>query len=239
MLCMLVLGTWTVSRATTQSPLMLLPLAASYQLGGFYYEAPLLDGWRQVGLGPESLELVYAEQVPPDSINTRCYVTIRAFPVSDPGLVSDAESLAQVSLRQQLEKRRDRLIGYSPVRRVPGEADIYAFSIISKNTLASSGQDQEKQLTEVFWVNLAADKSEYLVLHLSSQEADVPTQIYFDHLYGSLASLRHSSSRQAPGAGDAASGSAAADAGSGVVGSSGSAAVGAVGSGPSGGLGEQ
>lgn len=191
-----------------QDVAMLVVPNAHYTLGAFGYDPPLLEGWRTVGGGPTSLNLVYAERVNEDQINSRLHVQVESFPIPDPKMVTDGPSLADLGRRQQIKARGDTVVAFSDVTRVPGENEIYQYEIVSK-----AG---EEKLHEIFFTTLAPDKSAYAVAMAATQEEDYATQPYWSQFYGSLASFKPTASEETAKDADGAK-TQAADAAHGVA----------------------
>ncbi|MFT4570125.1 MAG: hypothetical protein ACI8TX_001436 [Hyphomicrobiaceae bacterium] len=175
-----------------------------YSLGGFIYKAPTLDGWKQLIRSDESFEIVYAERASvTDDINSKLHVVARVFPIPNPEVIPNSAYLVQLARSQQIEKRKDLLVALSAAAEVPGTHDTWTFTLITPSPLAEEG-DTERMLHEDFYVSLAPDKSEYLVLNAKTEDPEYRTQLWFGHLYGSLASIEHSSEAASDsGGGDA------------------------------------
>ncbi len=169
-------------QAMAQGTSVLHSVAETYEISKFHYNAPQFDGWRQIDSG-DALLLVYAEQVDDVAIRTRCSVVMRAYEIEDPREVKDAEWLAQISRIQQLETRAEHVVSDTPVERVSADSGLYRFKIVSKEDSTPDGRH------ELFYVVLAPDKSEYVVVHFVSEESGFDGELYFQQFYGSLASL--------------------------------------------------
>jgi len=179
-----------------QDVAMLVVPNAHYTLGAFGYDPPLLEGWRAVGGGPTSLNLVYAERINDEQINSRLHVQVETFPIPDPKMVTDGASLADLGRRQQIKARGDAVVAFSDVTRVPGKNEIYQYEIVSKVG--------EAKLHEVFFTTLAPDRSAYAVAMAATQEEDYASQPYWSQFYGSLASFKPVAAEEtAKDAGDA------------------------------------
>jgi hypothetical protein len=185
----LLLACATVAQAQEMMQLDAPP--ESYQAGGFHYEPPTLDGWRQLVASPESFEIIYAEAREEGTIESKLHVVGRVFPIPQPEAVPDSGYLVQLARSQQIEKRKDILVALSAAAPVPGTADIWTYTLIVPSPLAKEGE--ERMLYEDFYVALAPDKSEYFVLNANTEDPDYRTQQWFAHFYGSLASVRHRS----------------------------------------------
>ena len=57
----------TASYAAAQDVSTLNPVARTYGVLGFSCQAPKGDGWREVGSGPDYVQLIYAEQLGPET----------------------------------------------------------------------------------------------------------------------------------------------------------------------------
>lgn len=173
--------------AQAQQVLQLLVPPSTYNLSGFTYEPPQVDGWRQTSLDPAGVEMIYAETKDGESVDTRCHVVARAFPIPSPEAVEGLAQLAEASRQQQYDKRRDEVIGLSP--SVPlADSGLYTYSFVVKSPV-----NEEERGYEDYYVTMAPDKSEYLIMQLVTRDEDFRDQLYFNYLLGSLASLRHRS----------------------------------------------
>lgn len=149
--------------AAAQGMAVYAPVSPQYSLGNFEYSAPQTDGWRQVSSDHSVLRLVYAELLSEDLLNTRADVVLEAFEIPDPALVTTGLALAQSALAQQVDKRKETMIGYTRVATVESGVETYAFTIASR-------LPDEKTRFETFFVSLAADKSQYLAAKLTIDE---------------------------------------------------------------------
>lgn len=178
-----------------QSISVYAPIQDQYSLGGFAYEAPKTDGWRQVASDGNTLMLVYAETTGDEQINTRTQIEMQAFSAPPGAITGDVLWLTEQGHAQQVKERGDALVEFSKISPVSGGGDIMRYSLTSK----IGGTEQ---LIEVFYVALAGDKSEYLVAKLSTKESDYATQPYVTAYEASLATLRHGEGKpadEAPG----------------------------------------
>jgi hypothetical protein len=176
-----------VPSALAQGVLTLVEPAPSYNLSGFRYVPPQADGWRQLSVDPAGAEFVYAETADGTTINTRCQVTMRAFPVPDPTKVEGVGQLGNASRQQQYDSRRDEVLGLSSAVPLAG-SDLFTYSFVVKSPV-----NEDERGYEDYYIGLAGDKSEYLVVQLVTRDEDFRDQVYFSYLLGSLASLHHSS----------------------------------------------
>jgi hypothetical protein len=159
------------------------PVQPLYKLGDFDYRAPTADGWRQVTSSASGFVLVYAEEVPPDQINTRIQVEAEAFAVPDPKAIQDLMWLTEQGQAQQVKERGDKLIAFSKIAPVSTNDKVLSYALVTRIG--------EEDLQESFFVTLAPDKTSYLVAKLTTKEPDYRQQIYFGQFEASLASLLH------------------------------------------------
>jgi hypothetical protein len=155
-----------------------------YTIGGFRYAAPTSDGWRQVASGGEALELVYLESLGQDQVNGRAYVAMQAAEIPGDSPVKDLEGLATLSRNQQMEARGDNLVAYSPTALVAGRQDMRTFRLVT-----SMAGEPDRKLFEVFYVALAPDISQYLVMNFATNDEDYENQLFFAQFFASLASV--------------------------------------------------
>ncbi len=173
---------WPAARSVAAAAEQVLrPPSPSYRVGGFVYGAPTGAGWRELSASPTTVELVYVEMVSAKKLNSRAHVVVEASKVPEGARVEGGEALARTSLEQQAAARADSLVAKSAVSPVPGDSGFYSYTISSK----LKGVD----LIEVFYVLLAADRSEYVVVKLATRDADYQTTPYYTDIYASLASF--------------------------------------------------
>jgi len=172
--------------AAAQGVSVYAPVLPQYELGDFRYKAPSQDGWRQVTSSENSFILVYAEQVPPDQINTRVQVDAEAFAVPDPAVIQNLLWLTEQGQAQQVKERGDNLVAFSKITPVASNANVLSYALVTR-----AGSED---LHEVFYVMLAPDKTSYLVAKLTTKEPDHRQQVYFTQFEESLASLAYKSS---------------------------------------------
>ncbi len=184
---------WVGGTAQAQGLTQLDPVAPKYTLGSWAYEAPQFDGWRQLASSTRTLDLVYAERVDDERINTRIAVTLGAFDIPEEARpTADPALLAELSRRQQIKAREGQDLLFSAVEPVPGDNGLQTFSLVTRDGEGNNA------LHESFYVALAADRSEYLVVQMATQEMDFAGQGYFQQFFASLASLRSSIAQAAP-----------------------------------------
>ena len=180
----LVLALALCGTAAAQGLSMYAPLAPKYQIGDFEYQAPKVDGWRQVTSGEVSFILVYAEMIEGDKINTRAQVNAEAFAIPEnAALGHDTLWLTEQGQAQQVKERGDSLVAFSKIAPVKANADVLSYSLVTKQG--------DIELFETFYVMLAPNKSSYIVAKVTTKDTDFRTQPYFGQLEESLASLRH------------------------------------------------
>lgn len=194
--------------AHAQGTAQLDPVAKSYTLGRFAYEAPLADGWRQLANAKDSLQLVYAEQLEDNKINTRCHVVLEIHELpADSGVPGVAE-LAEVGRRQMGDRVKAEMAAISPVAAVPGVENIYTYRF-----LLHGPPEMGSDYYQVYYVALAPDKTQYVVIQLNTKDMDYENQIYFQQFYATLARLKY----QAPAAANVPGAGAAGSAGAGAT----------------------
>lgn len=162
-----------------------------YELNGFQYAPPTLDGWKQLVRSPESFEIIYALRSAEDAIDSKLHIVGRTFPIENPDVVRDGAHLVSLARAQQIEKRKDILIALSVAEQVAGTNDVWTYTLIVPSPLAEDGD--ETRLHEDFYVALAPDKSSYFVLNAITEDEGYREQPWFLHFFGSLASVKHSS----------------------------------------------
>jgi hypothetical protein len=169
--------------AAAQGVSVYAPVMPQYQFGEFEYTPPKEDGWRQVASSQSGFILVYAEQVPPDQINTRVQIEAEAFAVPDPRVIQGLMWLTEQGQAQQVKERGEKLIAFSKIRPLASSKNVLSYALVTR----TGGEDVQ----EVFYVALAPDKTSYLVVKMTTKEPDYRQQAYFSQFEGSLASLVH------------------------------------------------
>ncbi len=172
--------------ASAQEYMQLNTPAAEYTLGRFKYKAPQTDGWRQMANIQTSLSLVYALQPEPDKIDTVFGVVMEAHDIPPEATVEGAAALAAASANQMAEARKDALVARSPIEAVPGIEHTYTYRL-----LVHSPVEGQPDGYEIYYVMMAPDKSQYLVIQCIAKNQDYGNQLYFTEFFGSLASLRY------------------------------------------------
>jgi hypothetical protein len=180
--------------AFSQDFMQLDVVAPEYTLGNFKYQAPKTDGWRQMAQVKSSLSLVYAQQPEPDKIETVFGVAMEAHEIPEGVVIESAAALAATSANQMAEARKADLVARSPVEAVPSIPNLYTYRLLVHAPVAGTPDGYE-----IYYVMLAPDKKQYLVIQCIAKVQDYGDQIYFQQFYGSLASLRYEA-----GAGNAA-----------------------------------
>ncbi|HYC54239.1 MAG TPA: hypothetical protein VEL28_04800 [Candidatus Binatia bacterium] len=171
-----------------QPMLQLDPIPPKYTLGRFEYEPPRADGWRQIANSTQSLQLVYVEQMPgSDEINTKFGVVMEAHDIPAGTQIPTPHYLAELSRTQQAEQRKSDITGVSPILLVPGTTNIYTYRFLAKTPEGAS----EPEAYEVFYVTMAPDESQYLVIQCITKEKTYENQVYFTQFYATLPSIKH------------------------------------------------
>ena len=171
--------------AAAQDVSTLNPIARSYGILGFGYPAPKGDGWREIGSGPDYVQLIYAEQLGPDTINTRLAFEAHAFLIPDPSKAPDASVLAQLSMSQRMQEFKDaqqELVAMSKIEPVQADVPMFQYTLVVKF--------DEKDRFVNYFVAMAADKSQYFAAKLETQENDFRDQPYYAPLLESLTALK-------------------------------------------------
>lgn len=172
--------------AFAQDFMQLDVVAPEYTLGSFKYQAPKTDGWRQMANVQSSLSLVYAQQPEPDKIETVFGVAMEAHEIPEGVVIESAAALAATSANQMAEARKADLVARSPVEAVPSIPNLYTYRLLVHAPVAGAPDGYE-----IYYVMLAPDKKQYLVIQCIAKVQDYGDQIYFQQFYGSLASLRY------------------------------------------------
>jgi hypothetical protein len=142
---------------------------------------------------------VYAEQVREGTIETRFGYTMEAHEIPAGVTVADAAALAETSRKQMSEARKADLVAISPIEAVPSIENMYTYRL-----LVHSPVEGMPDAYEVYYVLMAPDKTQYLVIQCITKSPDYGDQIYFTQFYGSLVSLKYSPPVPAGDAGGAA-----------------------------------
>lgn len=157
-----------------------------YTLGGFKYEPPKADGWRQIVNTPNTLSLVYAEQKDEQTIETRFGVVIEVHDIPAETKVENVAALAELSRDQMAESRKADLVGVSPVEAVPSVENLYTYRL-----LVHSPVEGQPDAYEVYYVSMSPDATQYVVLQCITKTPEYGNEIYFLQFYGSLTSLKY------------------------------------------------
>lgn len=160
--------------------------AAKYTLGRFVYEAPSMEGWRQLANVRSSLSLVYAEQKEENVIETRFGVALEVHDIPANVTVPDAAALADTSRKQMAEARKADLVALSPIEAVPSIDNMFTYRLLVRAPLPD-----KPDAYEVYYVTLSPDKTQYVVVQCITKAQDYADQLYFLQFYGSLASLKY------------------------------------------------
>ena len=183
---LLAVTTGALPVAADQELMQLTAPASSYTLGRFSYEPPKVDGWRQISNVTDSLSLVYAEQKEADSIDTRFGVAMEAHEIPVGVQVENAAALAALSRTQMAEARKTDLVASSPIEAVPSIDNLYTYRLLVHPPVAGN-----PDAYEVYYVAMAPDKSQYLVVQCITKTPDYANELYFNQFYGSLSSLKY------------------------------------------------
>lgn len=169
-----------------QEMLQLTAPAAEYTLGRFKYNPPQVDGWRQVANLQSSMSLVYAEQKSEDTIDTRFGVAIEVHDIPSTVQVENAAALADLSRRQMSEARKADLVGLSPIAPVASVENLYMYRMLVHSPIKG-----DPDAYEVYYIMMAPDKTQYLVIQCITKTQDYENELYFNQFFGSLASLKY------------------------------------------------
>jgi hypothetical protein len=113
--------------------------------------------------------------------------------------VKDAAALAALSANQMAEARKDDLVARSPIEAVPTLDNIYTYRL-----LVHAPVKDQPDAYEVYYVALAPDKTEYVVIQCITKTPDYANELYFTELYASLATLKYQGGADAAKPADAA-----------------------------------
>lgn len=172
--------------AFAQGVMQLTVPASEYTLGRFKYRAPNADGWRQLSNVTDSLSLVYAEQKAEAMIDTRFGVAIEVHEIPPEAQVENAAGLAELSRKQMIEARKADLVAQSAIAPVPSIDNLYTYRLLVRSPI----KDQPEAY-EVYYVAMAPDKSQYVVIQCITKNQQYENELYFQQFYGSLASLKY------------------------------------------------
>lgn len=180
------IGTAVLPAAAQDVMQLVVPSKKEYTLGRFRYSPPTSDGWRQIANNTSTLSLVYALQKAEDQIETLFGVAAEVHEIPETVHVESAAALADLSRKQFAEQRKEDLVALSGIEAVPGVENLYTYRLLVKTPIA----DRPPQY-EVYYVMTAPDKTQYLVIQCITKTQDYDKDIYFNELYGSLASLKY------------------------------------------------
>lgn len=166
----------------------LAPPAPEYKLGRFKYQAPQIDGWRQIANNTNSLSLIYAEQKGETQIDTLFGVTLEVheIPAEARANIASAATLAELSRQQLAEQRKADLVAQSPIEAVPSVENIFTYRLLVHAPVKDMPDSYE-----VYYVAMAPDKSQYVVIQCITKDQQYGDSIYFNQFYGTLASLKY------------------------------------------------
>jgi hypothetical protein len=184
LLALLVSFPFSASPASAQGVTVYGVVQPEYRVGSFRLYPPTGDGWRQVTNEASVLRLVYAEVLDSGAIHTRADIMAEAFPIPSPDLVDSALRLALNGQSQQMEQYGDTLLGYTRVEKVDSKVETHAYTLKLRLTEA-------KTRYEIFFVALAPDKSEYLVVKFTIDEEGYLKQPFFEEFVKSFAKMNH------------------------------------------------
>jgi len=173
------------TQAAAQDYTALTPLVRTYSLLGFSFQSPKGDGWREVGSAPDAVQLVYAEQLTPDTINTRLAFEGHAFVILDQSKAPDAATLAQLSMSQRLREAKDagqELVAMSKIAPVQADVPVFEYTIVLK-------LDQKDRFLNYF-VAMAPDKTQYFAAKLETEDLNFRDQPYYAPLRESIGTLK-------------------------------------------------
>ncbi|MFN2427750.1 MAG: hypothetical protein ABR587_15040, partial [Candidatus Binatia bacterium] len=172
--------------AAAQDMMQLTVPAPEYTLGRFKYEAPKTDGWRQLANYQQGLSLVYAEQKDEDTIETRFGVAFEVHEIPENIQVESASGLADLSRRQMAETRKSDLVALSGIEAVPSIENMYTYRLLVRSPVPDM-----PEAYEVYYVVMAPDKSQYIVIQCITKSQTYADEIYFTQFYGSLTTLKY------------------------------------------------
>lgn len=172
--------------ASAQGMMQLDSPKQEYSLGGFRYRPPMVDGWRQVANVQSSLSLVYVERKSEETIETIFGVVFEAHDIPAETKVESAAALADLSRKQMAEARKDDLAGLSPIEAVSSIDNLYTYRLLVHSPIKG-----DPDVYEVYYVLMAPDSKQYVVVQGITKTQDYAAQIYFTQFYGSLASLKY------------------------------------------------
>ena len=183
-LALLVLSPFYASLASAQEFSVYSPVQSEYRVGSFRLQPPSGDGWRQVANDATVLRFVYAEVLDSGAIHTRADIVAEAFPIPSPDLVSNALRLTLNGQKQQMEQHGDALLGYTRVEKVDAKIETHGYTLKLRLT-------ELEQRYESYFVTLAPDKSEYLVVKFIADEEDYAKQPFFKQFVASFAKMSY------------------------------------------------
>jgi hypothetical protein len=200
-----VLGSALVAQA--QGMLQLDPITTDYTLGRFKYAAPRTDGWRQIANARDSLSLVYVESAEEGKVETRFGVVMEVADIPPEQSIPDAAFLAQLSRNQMAEQRKADIVALSPIEPVPSIENLYTYRF-----LVRAPENLGYNAYEVYYVAMAPDKTQYVVVQCITKNETYANEIYFNEFYASLPSLKYGGAAAAsPPAGSASPPASAAE----------------------------
>jgi hypothetical protein len=181
----LVLGCAAGARAQGLS--VLNPLAPTYPMLSFTFESPKGDGWRELGAAPDSVRLIYAEQLAEGQINARADFNAQAFEISTTEKVQlpDLFTLTRMSMAQRQKEKKDEgseVVAMSPPEQLDALLPMYGYTLVVKTG--------ELEVFEHYFVVLAPNKAEYLSAKLVTKEKDFREQAYFKGIESSMKTLK-------------------------------------------------
>jgi hypothetical protein len=174
--------------APAQDMMQLNVPAAEYSLGRFKYVPPKVDGWRQIANMKDALSLVYAEQLPDEKIETKFGVAFEAhdIPEENRAAISGAAQLAEMSRAQITEQRKADVVSQDPITQVGNNPNLFTYRL-----LVHSLMQGEPDTYEVYYVMIAPDKAQYLVVQCITKTPNYQNEVYWAQFFGSLTSLRY------------------------------------------------
>jgi len=161
-------------------------VAEEYRIGNFRIHPPRGDGWRQIGDSHPVLRMVYAESLDDGSANktilTRADIVAQAFAVSNPDVIPNGLRLTLNGQTQMMEQRGDSLVGYSRIEKIETGVETHKYTLKIK-------LGETKIRSETYFVSLAPDRSEYLVIKVTIDEEDSEQLPFYNEFLDSFKTL--------------------------------------------------
>ncbi|HEY2775545.1 MAG TPA: hypothetical protein VGK20_16005 [Candidatus Binatia bacterium] len=157
-----------------------------YAIGGFHYNPPKMDGWREIANLKDTFALIYAEQKEETKIDTRFGVTFESHDIPDSVQVPDAAGLALLSRDQMADSHKTDLVAKSPIEPVPSIPNLYTYRLLVHVPVKDMADAYE-----VYYLMASPDRRHYLVAQCVTRTQDYANDLYFTQFYGSLTSLKY------------------------------------------------